>query len=454
MTISHPLALAVPTLATDKLSPFRFGTFQDGILLTNDQGKWHWLSQESFEKFITGHLDPEVEDYKELETKGFVRPALQLDQYSTTIRQRKEFLGAGPTVHQIWLDDQHGQLKIETAKAIVDHLMHSTTRELEIELIQQNKAIDHELFAFLLSYVQEKNRYESKKLHWTLRSTLSNIDEKVAVLLRDNQFTIHVALQSSTLVGTSASQSHKQMKENLQRLQNLAISNQKSSFFIKADCQIHKEHATDVDELLQILTEIGVRCVYINPQLYGDGALSNNDLAKLFRALLQQLLSGQYDNIVEGHTQSLLASIMRHNSQASVGYRSPNGAGLSIHSYDTAGRIFPNMQAAKLGDSMFLLGQVGETTYQEVMQHSTVKTLTVASLVECLPGLSEHWSAPFLSVDPISTYLHTGDLFEKMPTSPRVQSSLTRLEIIFEVLLQPDSDLHTKLTQWLDTNKS
>ena len=448
LTTSHSVPLTVPTVATDQLGPFRFGSFLDGVLLTNDQGKWHWLPQDVFTQFITGALESESAELKTLGSKGFVRSELQLDDYIATVRQRKKFLGEGPQKHQIWLDDQHGSLPIDTAKSIIDHLMQSTTQTITIEVIQRSAPIDAELLSFLLSYTSEKNRYESKVLKWGFRSPFFAVTEEILNILIEHNFTIYGELDSTKLLQTTETNSNDgTMKDNLLKLKAMATALQKSVPEIQIRLLVDQEHVRRSDDILQALHELGTNIVLLEPQQDANRAPSITAFKELFRATLQALLSDKY-TITEGHARALAGSVLQHSKAPAVGYRSPSDAGTGIHCYNTKGQIFPNMQASKSGNTMFLLGQTEESNYQDVLQHATVKTLAVASLVDCLPGFSEHWSAPFLTVDPIAAYLETGDLFEKMPTSSRVKADIARLEVIFGILLQSDDTIRNALAEW------
>ena len=147
----------------------------------------------------------------------------------------------------------------------------------------------------------------------------------------------------------------------------------------------------------------------------------------------------------------MASTLLRNAPSTNPNRRSPGGVGLNSHAYDTQGRIFPNAQAARLGEQGQLqIGVAGETSVQDTLNHPTLKTLAMASILDCMPGFQEHWATPFLSVDPVASYADTGDLFEKFPTSDRVQTDLFRLKTIVQIVLKDDNPLRKTLDSWLD----
>ena len=198
MSTSHTLSIPSQDCDADKLSYFRFGAFQAGVILTTDQGAWHWLDKENFSKFLAGTLNEDSTEYQDLHKKGFVRANTNLEDLSQVVRRRKSFLGTGPLLHQIYLHDSDGRLSMETAKSIVDHAMQSTTTSLQFELIQGDALLDEDLCDFIVGYATEKNRYEKKELHWTLNTSLNELSENAAKVIAKHQCGIHTQLPEGT----------------------------------------------------------------------------------------------------------------------------------------------------------------------------------------------------------------------------------------------------------------
>ena len=95
--------------------------------------------------------------------------------------------------------------------------------------------------------------------------------------------------------------------------------------------------------------------------------------------------------------------------------------------YNYDGKLFTCDEArmtSAMGNDLFQIGQVGETTYPEMIQHPTVRAMAVASLQDSLPGCNTCWNKPFCGVCPMHNYMTNGDIFGQRPQLPQVQRAL------------------------------
>ena len=159
-------------------------------MLTTDHGKWQWMSATDFKLFLTGKIDESAPLYEELSSKGLLRANTDVELIAQAVRKRKNHLGIGPVLHQIQLNDQHGWLTIETAKAIIDHAMQSTAAGLHFELIHQGGKIDEGVIEFIINYCIE-NKYEHKDLQWVLSSPLDQLSSASAKVLAQYHCALH-----------------------------------------------------------------------------------------------------------------------------------------------------------------------------------------------------------------------------------------------------------------------
>ena len=94
-TISAPKK----TVDAGKLGFFRYGKINDKMILTNDAGEWHFLTQDDFDVFLKGDLPKDHEDYDTLVEKGFIRDGWDVENTALKVRRKKAFVGQGPHLH-------------------------------------------------------------------------------------------------------------------------------------------------------------------------------------------------------------------------------------------------------------------------------------------------------------------------------------------------------------------
>jgi radical SAM protein with 4Fe4S-binding SPASM domain len=71
------------------------------------------------------------------------------------------------------------------------------------------------------------------------------------------------------------------------------------------------------------------------------------------------------------------------------------------------------------GDDTFLLGNVSDHAYADIIGSNTVRNLCVASCLEGLAGCNDCVYHPYCGVCPLYNYVTQGSIFGQMPTNER-----------------------------------
>ncbi len=82
-----------------KVGFFRFKKLGDKYLVTNDIGRYVFLSPNLFKQFIEGTLSENSDIYQELEKNEFIKDSLNINNLAGKYRQRNAFIFQGPTLH-------------------------------------------------------------------------------------------------------------------------------------------------------------------------------------------------------------------------------------------------------------------------------------------------------------------------------------------------------------------
>ena len=84
------------------LGHFNFKRMGDSVLITNDYGKYLFLSQEDFKHFLCGDLDQQSDTYKSLKNNYFFiesRSDLLSEDRITALRDMKNYLFSSTSLH-------------------------------------------------------------------------------------------------------------------------------------------------------------------------------------------------------------------------------------------------------------------------------------------------------------------------------------------------------------------
>jgi hypothetical protein len=422
-------------VAADKLGYFRFGRLGEGWIVTNEHGEWHHFDDAGFRAFVAGDVDEAHPERDALAAKGFLRQGLDLEELAQSIRRRKRHVGGGPTVHALRLADGDRRLAVEKAKDILDFAMLSTSAALELRLVPGDAPVDLDLLGFLVQYATEKNRYEGKALTWTIRVDPATLDDATVAWLADRRFELRAPM---TAAGPSEVAAAK-----ITAFREAAAARKREGAVVAADVIVDASTLGALPALPDALAALGVKKLRVEPVVRGASAVDADTFAAAYREVLARLIG--LGAPVEETAAAVVHLATQTEPGADVGLRSPSAGGLVA--YDLDGRILPSEAAVGLDDDMFVLGTAGQTPYKEATTHATLRALTLASLLECLPGFADHWATPFLGVDPVRAFAATGDVFPKGPTTPEVRGLLAVVEAVFAVLVRGDEPA-ARLRTW------
>lgn len=92
---------------------------------------------------------------------------------------------------------------------------------------------------------------------------------------------------------------------------------------------------------------------------------------------------------------------------------------------------------AEMGDFTFKLGNVHETKYHNLIEHSTIKLMCLASCLDSLPHCTHCVFKPYCGVCPLSNYFHFGNIFSQTVRNPQCKINSGILKYLFEKLQNP-----------------
>ena len=102
-----------------------------------------------------------------------------------------------------------------------------------------------------------------------------------------------------------------------------------------------------------------------------------------------------------------------------------------------------------MGNDFFKIGEVGKATYSELVNHPTVKTLAVSSLLDALPACHTCWNAPYCGVRPMHNYMNSGDMFGQRPLTLKCHEHMTISKLLFDRMLNDESgEIEAVFRRW------
>jgi radical SAM protein with 4Fe4S-binding SPASM domain len=155
--------------------------------------------------------------------------------------------------------------------------------------------------------------------------------------------------------------------------------------------------------------------------------------------------------IIERGAALFLARILTDEDHGYVDLRSPCGAGIGQIAYDQDGKVYTcdeGRMVARMGDDIFMVGDVAESAFPEIVTHECVRAIGIASCLEALPGCRDCAYLPYCGVCPVYNYVSQGDFFGQRPTNERCRMNMFALDHLFDILDTRDESVRKVLERW------
>jgi len=477
-------------LDADKLGYFRYGTLRDGrTIVTNDAGEWSVLSDDEFTSLLAGEVTSEHPRYLEFQDKGFIRQELDAELMATKVRRKKRWLGQGPHLHIIIATLRCNQsckychasrtdmarvdpdMSMETAKGAVDLAMKSPSPYINFEFTGGEPTVNMPVVKFVIEYSREKNRNEKKALDHSIVTNMTYMTEETAEWLLANDVWVCTSLDGPEDLhnwnrawrkGGNAYDNVIKWISYFNR-RYVEMGRDPELYHVDALMTTTRKTLDNWKELIDLYVSMGIRNIHIRPlnpfgfaqKTWRVIGYSMEEYLDFYNKALDYILelNKQGVQIMEGTAATLLKKILTPDDPNFVDIRSPIGSGTGQIAYSYDGKIYPSDEGrmvAGMGDDFFLIGKVGESSYEEIVNHPTNRALALASILDGLPQCSDCWNAPFCGVRPLHNYMNLGDLFGQRPLTPKCTEHMTLTRTLIDRLdRDADGTIETTFRRWV-----
>jgi His-Xaa-Ser system radical SAM maturase HxsB len=488
MTGTRQLTIERPELNTAELGYFRYGYIGDKVVLTNDAGEWHALTKSEFHTFLAGKVQVGHPHYTGLQKKGFIRADLDVEHLAEKVRRKKSFMGIGPHLHVMIttlrcnqsckychasrtdMDRVDTDMSLDVAKKAVDLAMQTTSPYVNFEYQGGEPTVNFPVLQFCVEYSREKNKYENKLLDHSVVTNMTYMNEERADWLLDNNVLVCTSLDGPERIHNwnrswkGGGNAYERVVHWMKYFNDGFVKKgmDPQLWHIDALMTTTKKTMKDYKEVVDLYVDLGIRNIHLRPlNPFGFAqatwkaiGYSWEEYVEFYTNALDYILqlNRQGVQIIEGTASTFLHKMLTPEDPNFVDIRSPVGSGTGQVAYGYDGSVYPSDEGrmvAAMGNDIFRLGHVDELTYKDIVQHPTVKTMAVASLLDSLPGCSTCWNAPYCGVRPMHNYMNFGDLLGQRPRTPKCTEHMGISRILFEKMINdPTGEIETIFRRW------
>ena len=416
---------------TEVAGPFCYRRFGDRYLLSNDLGRWHFLSKGEFRCFVEGELGPEGELYGKLKEKGFIHGEINLEEALRVVRKRYAFLQDGPERHTLALTSESGNNNMarDVGERAVDMAFISTAQRLEFVFVGGNGNFNDDVLKGLIDFANNKNRLARKDVSFVLRGDISGLGSETTKLLLDNDFTFEASMDAATLAGEETGLSSAIAALN----QELATQGRDSRVL----CRVYPDEPTMAlgASIVPIITALGSNACRVMTASEGDKSpdptLFGAFYAEVFGAIVAT------NGVVEATAADFITRVIAGHEARPTENRSPGSDGIGELAYGWEGTVYTSDEGRVLGergDTIFAVGNAIRDGYHDLMTHPTIRALVLASVGDGQPGYASWVYKPFCGPRPSRNYIDQGSVQGRAGDSSNFLNNQAILDSIFTLL--------------------
>lgn len=468
---------------TDNMLNYFNSQKKDGqYLITNDMGFYKYLEPEVYDKLCHDQIKNNDSEYQDLVEKGFIIDTSVeefVQRYSYFSRSMKAYCLSGTSLHifavtnmcnldciycQAHSKSSHldGKMTKETGKRAIDIAMSSKNNFLTFEFQGGEPLLNFETVKYMIEYSKLKNQSMHKQIEYTIVTNLTQLTDDILNYLLDNNVSICTSLDGDIETHNYNrpyrhlhSGSYDDVIAKIKYLKSKGLQ-------IGVIQTTSKKSIPNAKKIIDQYLELEIHHIFLRPltplgmadDSWKDVGYTVEEYIQFYKDAFNYILELNKKGIffVETHATYFLCKILNNYSQNYMELRSPCGAGLGQMSYYYDGNVFTcdeGRMLHEMGDDSFLIGNVYDNNYMNMISSDICKTLCKASIIECLPKCNNCVYQPYCGTCPVVNYASEHDLYSKNPKDFRCKSYSAIMDILFDIIHRNDAEEMQILYSWI-----
>jgi uncharacterized protein len=466
--------------------PFFFERLDGHVLLTNDSGKFYFLDQKNFQRFINKELATNTELYFDLISNHFIyeNNAIEIIKFlSTTVRTKKKHLYDFTSLHMLIVTQRcnqkclycHAASESQDAADIYDMDMATACKCVDIALLSPSKYIKFEfqggepllnfdVIKHTVKYALSLASSYDKNLQFVICTNLTLLNQDHIDFIREYDVYLSTSLDGPKILHDQCrkfrdgSGTYDILTKKLETIQEIFGQNK-----ISALLTITKSNLNHLQQVIDAYINAGLPSIFLrmmNP--YGFAidewqtlAYSVNDFIAAYKNALEYIIKINQQGVYfpEEFASVLLKRILTPFPTGFVDLQSPSGAGISAVAYETNGDVYVadegRMLAKRSKDRTFCIGNVVTETFNQIFCSEKLMNMVQQSTIEAIPGCG--WCAyqPFCGSDPVKNYIQYRSFGLKNAHTDFCRKHKAIFNILFEYLNKSDDSVLDVFWSWV-----
>lgn len=459
---------------------FNYREMRQKVLLTNDLGRYVFLSKEEFYRFLRDQLDPQEEITQRLMDEFFLYDGSEyefVERAGEAFRMYRRNLFQGAALHIFVLTKQcnqqcvycqastelerHTQMSGETAAKAVDIALQTTAQYVTFEFQGGEPLMNFDTLQFIVEYAEEQNQSCGKNLEFSVVTNLMLLDEEKLEFLTKHGVSICTSLDGDEILHNKNRPYFQQntfeiLKKKIQMIQDKGAS-------VSAIQTTTRDSLPRYREMVDQYLAFGLNQITIRPLTQLGYAAKNwakigytvDEFLNFYRKSLDYIIERNQQGtfILEGHVRMFLSKIFCRDAGNYMELRSPCGGAIGQLAYYYNGKVYSCDEArmlAEMGDDSFCLGNVEQDTYESIVSNPVCKTIAKSSCLEGLADCDGCVYQPYCGTCPVISYARYQTVYPSMLQEYRCRIYKGIQDILFEKLEQQDEEVVEIFRRWCE----
>lgn len=459
---------------------FNFQKRNKKYLITNDFGKYHFISENDFSALVNDNLSDDCEDKAALIEKGFIINGSTegfIKASTPWLYSMKGYCLCGTALHIFAVTNKcnldclycqahsstsclNGSMTKEIGRKAVEFALQSPNKSLTFEFQGGEPLLNFDVIKNMIEYSKKINT--EKEIEYTIVTNLIHMTEDKLQYLLENNVHICTSLDGPRIVHDNnrpfrdKSGSYDFVISKIKDLKSRDIKVNAIQTTSRFSLQYPKE-------IINQYAGLGINNIFLRPltplgmadsSWKSVGYTSDEFMAfyrEAFDYIMQLNLNGFYFS--ELHASYFLKKIFYNYADNYMELRSPCGAGVGQMSYYYDGNVYTcdeGRMLSEMGDDSFLLGNVCCDSFNAAVSSPVCAAVCKSSIVESLPKCSQCVYQPYCGICPVVNYASTNNLYEKNSKDFRCSVYKGIMDILFEIIEENDENKINVLKSWIN----
>jgi His-Xaa-Ser system radical SAM maturase HxsB len=460
-----------------KLNYFNFKKLNDMVLMTNDFGRYVFVTENELKKIVAKKVEKGSDLWNRLSESLMIYDETDLEYSATNkyeLREIKNHVNSATGLHIfvvntacnmncVYCQANNGKerphlfMNLETAERAVDIALQSPSKHLNFEFQGGEPLLNFDIIRKIVEYAEDNKG--NHIISYNVVTNLTLLTDEIISFLVEYNFGVSTSIDGSKFVHDAnrpfldGKGTYDNVMEAVKKLRNAGIC----VGAIETTTRLSLKYPR---EIVRAYSDMGFDGIFIRPLTpLGKATVNWNEIGytpdefnEFYYAAFEEVLNINKTGgfIREDHAVILLSRI----SGEFVNYmelRSPCGAGIGQMAYFADGNVFTcdeGRMLYEMGYDTFRLGSVYENKYNELIESGVCKTVCASSILETIPSCCDCVYQPYCGTCPVVSYAHDNDVIEKKPRGYRCRIYSGILDYLFSKFMENNQETIEILNSW------